>query len=79
MNNCTTINLVERLIVKLNRVFTFVFIFKILITVSLFVSVNLFAQRKIPPPPIPSAKKISNKNLNYKPILLDKRLKKISI
>ena len=76
MDNCTTIALFERLIKKINSVFSFAFISKILITILLFLSVNLFAQKKTPPPPIPSAKKTSNKNLNYKPILLDKRLKK---
>ncbi|HEX8575417.1 MAG TPA: hypothetical protein VF677_03905 [Flavobacterium sp.] len=53
--------------------------FKLLITILLLLSANLFAQKKdIPPPPSPikNAKKSSDKNANYKPVLLDKRLKK---
>ena len=53
--------------------------FKLCIVILLFVSVNLFAQKKqIPPPPIPmkNAKNGSGLNPNYRPIPLDKRLKK---
>lgn len=76
MDNCVTITLFKRLIKKINSIFSLAFIFKISIIILLFISVNLSAQRKVPPPPIPSAKKSSNKNLYYKPILLDKRLNK---
>lgn|GEM_PF-790079 len=61
---------------KRNNLFHIKWMSKISIAILLSFSFCSYAQHTIPPPPIKSAKKISNKNLSYKPILLKKRLAK---